>query len=117
LESRRLADSPAGFGGATSWLMRPLHTLIQRLDALESRLRKQPRPFHLVIVGGGASGCELALAIRKRLHGVSDLRMTLLHSHSQLMPQFPEKAGRIFADRFAQEGIDYRLNATVTGGD
>src|SRR5262245_1488270 len=45
---------PAGFvRGDSSWSMRPLDGLIDRLNTLEANLRAMPRPFHLVVVGGG----------------------------------------------------------------
>jgi selenide,water dikinase len=101
----------------SSWLMRPLGRLVERLDALAADLRRRPRPCRFVVVGGGASGCELALAIRRRLADVADFRLTLLQGHDRLLPQFPEKAGRLFADLFRARGITARTGARVTGGD
>jgi len=103
--------------GASSWLMRPLGGLLKHLDTLETQLRQSPRPFRLVIVGGGASGCELALAIRRRFAGVADFRLTLLQSNSRLLPQFPAKAASIFATLMEQQGMTVRVNTRVTGGD
>jgi selenide,water dikinase len=100
----------------SSWTMRPLAPLIDRLTTLEADLRKHPRPFHLVVVGGGASGCELSLAIAKRFSGIDGFRMTLLQSTPRLVPQFPEKAATIFAELLQQRRIDMRLNTRVVGG-
>ncbi len=101
----------------SSWSMRPLAGLLERLNSLEEQLRRSPRPFHLVVVGGGASGCELTLAIRKRFAGLADFRLTLLQNQTQLLPQFARKTARIFADRMGAQGITVRLNAQVTSGD
>jgi selenide,water dikinase len=101
----------------SSWPMRPLAGLLARLNSLEEQLRRSPRPFHLVVVGGGASGCELTLAIRKRFAAFADFRITLVQSHSQLLPQFAGKSARIFADLMAARGVAVRLNTQDTGGD
>jgi selenide,water dikinase len=101
--------------GESSLVMRPMAGLLRQLDALEQRLRQMTRPFHLVVVGGGASGCELALAIRNRLAKYSAVRMTLLQGNSQLLPEFPPGVARAFVQAFEQSGIAYRLNARVMG--
>ena len=109
---------PPGFPASeSSWAMRPLEKLLDRLDALERDLRATPRPFHFVVVGGGASGCELALAIRRRFASVSAFRLTLLQGHDRLLPQFPVKTGRIFSRLLAERGVAARVGARVTGGD
>jgi selenide,water dikinase len=106
------ADSaPDGF----HLLMRPLGTLLRRLDAIHEGLRANPRPFHLAVVGGGASGCELAIAVRKRFDGVPNFRMTLLQANERLLPHFPRRVARKFAGAFAARGIEFRTGARVTG--
>ena len=66
-----------------SLVLRPLGELLRKIDALEERLRRHPGPFHLVVVGGGASGCELALAIHKRLGRHPGFRLTLLQGNAR----------------------------------
>ena len=111
------ACPPGVNGNGSSWLMRPLGRLLERLDSLEKELRQSPRPFHLVVAGGGASGCELALAIRKRLAGVADFRLTLIQGNDRLLPQFPAKAAALFDRVLQQQGVTVRINARATGGD
>ena len=78
---------------------------------------RAPGPFHLVVVGGGASGCELALAIHKRLGRHAGFRLTLLQGNPRLLPQFPAAVARVFrAGASAQRGIAFRVNARVIGG-
>jgi len=84
--------TPVGLDDSTSWPMRPLDSLTARLDELRRTLKIEPRAFHLVIVGGGASGCELALAIRKRFRDIPDFRQTLVGSDPRLLPSFPDKS-------------------------
>jgi selenide,water dikinase len=109
--------TPPGLDASTSWPMRPLDRLTARLDELHRSLVAGPRPFHLALVGGGASGCELALAIRKRFRDIPAFRLTLVQSDPRLLPRFPDKAGRIFTERLKAEGVALRLGAVVTGGD
>src|SRR5205085_1012141 len=61
-----------------SILMRPLGALLNRLERIDADLAESPRPLHLAVVGGGASGCELALAVHKRLAKHPGFRLTLL---------------------------------------
>ncbi len=100
-----------------SWGLRPLGTLVNRLDRLDHELQRSPKPFHLAVVGGGASGCELSLAIAKRLGQHPGFRLTLLQANPRLLPQFPEAVARAFEQAFAQRGINFRVNARVTGGE
>jgi selenide,water dikinase len=101
---------------ATSFAMRPLAAMTQRLDALERELRQTPRPFRFVIVGGGASGCELALAIHQRLGKHPGFRLTLLHGDPRLVAQFPNATACVFERAFHQRGIEVRVSARVLGG-
>jgi selenide, water dikinase len=98
-----------------SLVLRPLDRLLQAIDRLEERLTHSPKAFHLVVVGGGASGCELALALQKRLGKHTGSRVTLLQGDSRLLPEFPSGVARAFAQAFQQRGIESRVNARVTG--
>jgi selenide, water dikinase len=95
--------------------LRPLGSLLRQIDALEERLSKRPGPFHLVVVGGGASGCELALAVQKRIGRYQGFRVSLLQGHTRLLPEFPVAAARVFEAAFGERGIDFRVDARVTG--
>ncbi len=102
--------------GEWSFFMRPLGPFTQQLERLEESLRESPRPFHLAVVGGGVSGCELSLAIQKRLAKSADVRLTLLQSNRQLLPSFPNRAARIMEQRLRDAGLAVRLEACVVGG-
>jgi selenide,water dikinase len=105
------AESPA----AATLPLRPLGTLMRRLEELEQDLKSSPRPFHLAVVGGGASGCELALAIHSRFASHAGFRLTLLQREQRLLPSFPSRAARIFTQAFQERSITCRLNAHVRG--
>ena len=97
--------------------MRPLAALTRKLEALAAELMKNPRAFQFVVVGGGASGCELALAIQKRFRKHAGLRLTLLQGDRRLLPLFPEGTARAFERVFQTCGITIRVNARVLSSD
>ncbi len=103
--------------GEWSLWIRPLGILTRQLERLEESLRQSPRPFQLAVVGGGVSGCELALAIRKRFAKSDDFRLTLLQANRQLLPSFPDRAARLMEERLQDAGLTVRLEACVVGGE
>jgi selenide, water dikinase len=100
-----------------SLVMRPLGTLLRKLDALERRLRESPGPFHLAVVGGGASGCELSLAIHLRFGMHAGFRLTLFQGNDRILPEFPSGVATTFEKAFHERGIAFRTNARVTGSE
>jgi len=100
-----------------SLLMRPMGPFLGKLTELEEELRRAPRPFHFVVVGGGASGCELTLAIHRRLGAFPGFRLTLLQANARLLPHFPPGAAAMFQRAYDEHGIAVRLGTRVTGGD
>jgi selenide,water dikinase len=101
--------------GPASLVMRPLGPLVQRLDMLAADLHGSSQGFHLAVVGGGASGCELALAIHKRFAHVPSFRLTLFQGADRLLPHFPGRAGRLMLLTMRLCGITVHLGARVTG--
>lgn len=95
--------------------LRPLAALIERLDKIQSELTARPRPFHIAVVGGGASGCELSLAIHNRLGDHTGFRITLFQRRDRLLPRFPSRTAGAFEEAFRSRGIAWRANACVTG--
>eukprot|EP01063_Lacrimia_lanifica_P024198 TRINITY_DN32158_c0_g1_i1.p1 TRINITY_DN32158_c0_g1~~TRINITY_DN32158_c0_g1_i1.p1 ORF type:complete len:466 (+),score=166.14 TRINITY_DN32158_c0_g1_i1:52-1449(+) len=71
---------------------RPISDLVRRIsDAEESLKAEGCPPAHVAVVGGGAAGIELALAMRARWGPLytadpAQLRVTLLDSGSELLP-------------------------------
>ena len=78
-------------------------------------------PIHIVIVGGGASGTELAgeLAVyAKELaknHNINSslVNIDLIESASKLLPEFPEDFAEKVKDRLRSLGVNVLLNRTL----
>jgi len=63
-------------------------------------------PQHLLVLGAGPIGCEMAQAFRR-----FGARVTLLSSRDRILPRDDPAAARVLADVFEAEGIDVRTNA------
>jgi pyruvate/2-oxoglutarate dehydrogenase complex dihydrolipoamide dehydrogenase (E3) component len=73
-------------------------------------LRITHAPESLLVIGGGAAGCELAQALAR--FGV---RVTQLEGGDRILaPEEPE-AAQLVADVFAREGIDLHTGVRITG--
>jgi pyruvate/2-oxoglutarate dehydrogenase complex dihydrolipoamide dehydrogenase (E3) component/uncharacterized membrane protein YdjX (TVP38/TMEM64 family) len=67
------------------------------------------RPARLAVIGGGPIGCELAQAFQRLGSQVS-----LLHKNAHLLDREDMDAAAIVQKAFMREGIELRLNATIT---
>jgi pyruvate/2-oxoglutarate dehydrogenase complex dihydrolipoamide dehydrogenase (E3) component len=65
-------------------------------------------PESLVVLGGGAAGCELA-----QLYARLGARVTIVQAGERLLPQADPEASELLADAFRQEGIAVELGAAV----
>lgn len=111
--SRPLVD-PAQWDGSIP--LRPLGRLLDRCEAWIGQLEKQPRPFHCVVVGGGASGCELSAALSRRCANLPGFRLTIVEAHERLLPRFPRQASAIFTQRLSDAGVTVLTRCRVVGG-
>lgn len=67
-------------------------------------------PTSLLIIGGGAVGCELAQAL-SRLGS----RVVLAHRGDRLLPKEDPDASRIVEEALRADGVDVRLSTTLVG--
>ncbi len=82
--------------------------------------------LRIAIVGGGATGVELAAEISKlleiaRSYGIGDLRpqlrLTLIESGPRILAAFPEKVAQAAQQQLRDIGVEVMLGAQVTGAD
>ncbi|MDC1408124.1 selenide, water dikinase SelD [Candidatus Puniceispirillum sp.] len=71
-------------------------------------------PKKLAVIGGGAAGCELVLALNKRWrnHGASP-EMTLYSRSTRLMPQMAPRASHLMFGALLDAGIKLQLGRAV----
>ncbi len=65
-------------------------------------------PRHLLVIGAGPIGCEMAQAFRRLRSEV-----TLIEGEERLLPRDVPQASRLLAQVFEEEGINLRLGAAV----
>ncbi|MEO6878756.1 MAG: FAD-dependent oxidoreductase, partial [Gemmatimonadaceae bacterium] len=91
--------------------LRPLAnalTLRQRFDALA---KTSQNDAHCVVVGGGAGGVEVALALAGRSQG--RVRVSLVHDGEELLLGYPGRARRIAAAACGRAGITLEMGTRV----
>jgi selenide,water dikinase len=103
-------------------IAKPIDIFLQRWQALQERVAASSGDFHIVIVGGGAGGVELALSTRHRLrnmlNSVGDnpdrLHFRLLTSGERIMANHNEGVRQRFQRIFDERQIDMHLKSRVT---
>lgn len=65
-------------------------------------------PEHLVILGGGPVGCEMAQAFKR-----FGSKVTILEAQDRLLPRDDPKAAQILLDQYRSEDIEVILNADL----
>jgi len=113
--SLNVGSTPAlSVPGAAAWAIpvKPIAPFLNHWQQLANRVAAGSRQEHIVIVGGGAGGVELALAIHTRLRGQA--KITLLQSAPRILPAQAASASALLTRRLRASGIDVRLNTQVT---
>ncbi len=99
--------------------IKPMQTFLPRLgdrvlDAVHRK--KADEPLRVVVVGGGAAGVEIAMALPKRLHSWLDGRplvMTIAHRGSVVCQDLPLSARTRIARLLTARNIDVWTNTDV----
>ncbi|MCJ2124962.1 NAD(P)/FAD-dependent oxidoreductase [Methylobacterium sp. J-077] len=106
---------------------------LEGAQALHERLRqlalaafRREEELNLAIVGGGATGVELAAELKHAVdrlaaYGSPSLprrfRLALIESGPRLLPAFPDHVSKAAADTLRKLDVDVRLGAKVTSAD
>lgn len=111
------APDMAAIPGADRWAIpvKPIAELGMRWLAFTDRMKTWPGQLDITVVGGGAGGVELALAVHHRLRAVAtgaDLRLTLATRGEILDGQAPAARRRLRAI-LRHRGIQLLENAAI----
>lgn len=113
------AALPAGMAGQPDVIAaKPIANLWTMRERLIDKWLHQQAAVKVCVVGGGATGCEIAANIdglARRSHAPLDL--TLITDGPRLLAQWPEGVARRLAKAMAARGMRLVFNRRVTGAD
>ena len=98
--------------------VKPIDGFLARFEAVRKRILESGGKAAVGVVGGGAGGVELMLSLQRRLArdvtaaglAATDLSFTLVTLSAEILPTFPARMRRRFAEILRRRGI-----AVVTG--
>ncbi|HEY0522902.1 MAG TPA: selenide, water dikinase SelD [Stellaceae bacterium] len=114
----RAGDVPGAAENATP--VKPIVRFAERWDRIVGRVRQAEHPLRIAVVGGGAGGVELALAVEHRLRtllaeeGRSGLAPSVvLVTRGELLPHHIRRARHLLKRALATRGIAVETNAEI----
>ncbi len=97
--------------------VKPISTFQQRWLNLLERARAAQHPLEIVLVGGGAGGVELLLAIQQRLAHEMPVgllpRLTLITRGKRLLPTHATEVGDMLAATLRERGITVHFGEEI----
>ena len=107
---------------AASLPVKPIDSFLPRFDAMLARTLSAGGKAHIAVVGAGAAGVELILAVARRLraeasvagHDRSGLLFTLVTATDDILPGFPPAFRTALRQALAAEAIGLRAGASAT---
>lgn len=94
--------------------VKPVARFLQHWALLRDSARKSAAGLHVVIVGAGAGGVELALAMQYRIHSDrARAHFTLVSDGPTILASHPRGVQRRFAAILRERGIAVRLHSPV----
>jgi selenide,water dikinase len=106
-------DASAPGASSHAIMVKPVSRLLASWERIRAAARQSPQS--IVIVGGGAGGVELALAIEYRLRkeGLRGTTLAVVTDSAILLPQHPPAAGRALAGCLARRAITLHCGSRV----
>ena len=105
--------------------VKPINGFNNRWLSLLSRLENHEGPMSVAVVGAGAGGVELTLAmqfrlraeLQKRGHDPDQLHFHLFDAESQILPTHNARVRAVFAEKLASRGVKVHLGSAVSNVD
>ncbi len=105
--------------------VKPIDSFLARFETVRARILANGGYARVGVVGAGAGGVELILALHHRLTGdvkavgldPARLSFALLTSSAELLPTLPSKVRRRFTEIMAERGIALHTGSRVTSLD
>ena len=93
--------------------VKPIGRFRDRLEALTTT----GHASRLAVIGGGAAGCELALALSKRWLDATGTRpqIDIFTRSARLVPEMPARAARLIFQALSAVGVSLHCGLRVTG--
>ena len=97
--------------------LKPLNSLLDRIEPHMARAEQGGEPFPIVVVGGGASAFEICLTLRRRLAGLANVSMQLVTRGERLLAGCAPAVSRSCAAALQALGVEACTDTEVVGGD
>jgi len=94
--------------------VKPIRQLLTGVRRLESSGLPGSQPFRLVLVGSGAAGTEILLALRHRWRNRPEIHWHLIGGESEPLAAFPAAVRRRFLRIFQTQGVQFSGNTRIT---
>jgi len=112
-----------GISGAEEFTtpVKPINNFVDRWQYLVERVLENPGPHRIAVVGAGAGGTELLLAVQYRLgnllaergRGSNDLEFHLFSKSETILPSFDEGVRNRFGKILAARGVHVHTNVKM----
>ncbi len=94
--------------------VKPVARFLAHWEELRAAALSAPRALELVVVGNGAAGVEVVLAMQRRIAGEGGrAHFTLVGDSPELLPAHPAAVRRRFAQKLKDRGIRLRMGLPV----
>ncbi len=107
---------PGGEGGLS---IKPMQTFLSRLRATidDTLSQSSEKPLQIAIVGGGASGVEIAFCLqqffKKQYGGTTPPTLTLVDAGKQVLVKMPPRTQQLATKELHRRGIQLRFNSRI----